>query len=587
MIIRHYALIGYWKKSFFVTSLIVFVMITMQDYCYPQWTHVGLTGYVSVLHKQNDTLLAGSGLVYRSTDYGNHWDALEDPYVFNVSTIETINETILVGGNWGCIYCEERSPAVSRSQDYGNTWTTVLSSYYGVQSILKSNRHIFTNPDGMLYRSDDGGANWNRVPSDSIFGWRTYLLYADETELYAANENQLFYTTNEGETWHSMTTGWGNAYVYSLVKRDSLLFTGTSYGVYRSTNHGVNWEKNSPGTNISFALLLFGDNLFAVWSDSIYTTKIDSLNWQNVSAGLVLPDYRNISSLAYAGKYLFAGTNYGVWRRPLSEMVPLDEIKVKRGWNLISLPAITTDCRKTDLFPTATSHAFSYNSSTYTQHDTLQKGIGYWIKFSSEQKISIIGSKINIDTINVQPGWNMIGAISNPVPVGFTTFIPQDMQVSEFFKYDRSYFTADTLLPGKGYWIKVNQDGKLILSSSTTMGLSNRINIVSDEESPPPPPDGEITNLKSQIPNHFALSQNYPNPFNPITIFRYQLSEDVHVRLSVFNTLGVEVAALIDGVESAGYKSLEFDASSLPSGVYFYRLQAGTFTDVKKMLLTR
>jgi 2',3'-cyclic-nucleotide 2'-phosphodiesterase (5'-nucleotidase family) len=94
-------------------------------------------------------------------------------------------------------------------------------------------------------------------------------------------------------------------------------------------------------------------------------------------------------------------------------------------------------------------------------------------------------------------------------------------------------------------------------------------------------------------PEGFILFQNYPNPFNPTTEIRYQTSEVSHVTLKVYNLIGQEVATLVNEVQVAGFKSVTWDASRLPSGVYFYRIfvvgQDGIllYTQVKEMLLIR
>jgi len=89
------------------------------------------------------------------------------------------------------------------------------------------------------------------------------------------------------------------------------------------------------------------------------------------------------------------------------------------------------------------------------------------------------------------------------------------------------------------------------------------------------------------IPVAFALDQNYPNPFNPSSVIRYQIPVVSKVSLKVYNVLGQVIATLVNEAQHAGYKSVEFDARSLPSGLYIYRLQAGNFTSSRKMLLLR
>lgn len=89
------------------------------------------------------------------------------------------------------------------------------------------------------------------------------------------------------------------------------------------------------------------------------------------------------------------------------------------------------------------------------------------------------------------------------------------------------------------------------------------------------------------FPSEFLLLQNYPNPFNPATIISYQLPVDGNIILKVYDLIGNEVATLVNEEQSAGRYEITFNASNLSSGVYFYRIQAGSFNQVKKMILLR
>ena len=88
-------------------------------------------------------------------------------------------------------------------------------------------------------------------------------------------------------------------------------------------------------------------------------------------------------------------------------------------------------------------------------------------------------------------------------------------------------------------------------------------------------------------PTVFALSQNYPNPFNPTTVINYSIASASLVSLKVFDMLGREILTLVNGQMDPGNYTAAFDASRLSSGVYFYRLDAGTFSDVKRLSLMK
>jgi hypothetical protein len=121
------------------------------------------------------------------------------------------------------------------------------------------------------------------------------------------------------------------------------------------------------------------------------------------------------------------------------------------------------------------------------------------------------------------------------------------------------------------YWLEpVDLDGKAVMQGPVSATLAS----------------------PTEKPIKFMLIQNSPNPFNPGTEIKYGLPSDCQVKLEVYNALGQKVATIADGHEKAGYKLSAWDGrdargKEVPSGVYFYRLQAGRFTDVKRMVLLR
>ena len=96
-----------------------------------------------------------------------------------------------------------------------------------------------------------------------------------------------------------------------------------------------------------------------------------------------------------------------------------------------------------------------------------------------------------------------------------------------------------------------------------------------------------INQIGTGVPTVFELGQNYPNPFNPVTNIKFDLPKSSNVKITIYNNLVQEIAIILNESKSAGFYEVKYDASSLSSGVYFYRIEAGTFVQTKKMMVLK
>lgn len=338
---------------------------------------------------------------------------------------------------------------------------------------------------------------------------------------------------------------------------------------------------------------------------------------------------------------------FGYWVKFSSDKLheltglPFTEItlELQKGWNLISgvggaLPI--ADVRDSDdiIIP---GTAYSFEQS-YSQSDTLRAGKGYWLKSSAPGTVTLIHPKLlqstqskekNTDTPvtksleDVEEKFNkvVISDGENQRTLYFGSALPESVSKESYslpplppgdvfdarFKGGKKLVTKDELyiklskLPGSSlsleteiqslsrysrFVVKEFGDGKLL--KEYTIEANKRVELShNDTDAVYMAPVDKGALAKSEIPGKFDLKQNYPNPFNPTTQIRYMVPERAEVMLEVFNILGKKVATLVDGMRQPGTYEVTFDGSGLASGVYIYRLKAGSYLSSRKLILAK
>ncbi len=140
-------------------------------------------------------------------------------------------------------------------------------------------------------------------------------------------------------------------------------------------------------------------------------------------------------------------------------------LRVSPSWNLLSLPLVPAFGSADSLFPSVAGPVFGFDGTGYVPAETLETGSGYWVKVADEDTLLLAGLTMQAETVAVHAGWNLLGGISVPVPVSAARTDPPELLLTSWYAAERAgYAAADTLVPGRGYWVKAAGQGRVMLA---------------------------------------------------------------------------------------------------------------------------
>jgi alpha-amylase len=321
---------------------------------------------------------------------------------------------------------------------------------------------VNTNPAGWttwvpaVYNADYSGADEFHAAIGSDLAGGTYY-YASRFQYPGGPYLTGGYSASGGGEWNG-TTNVSGVLTVQAAPATPVPASPLSGSRHVSPDLWLTWNA-SPGLN-AYHLQLSLDSAFTA-------IVLDDSTISGTS--------RHISGLAYGtthhwrvlAKNAFGSSSFSV---PWSFTVFTPEtttVAFSPNWNVVSVPLTVLDGRRSFLFPGAISEAFTFNPiGGYTARDTMTPGAGYWLKFPAGGTVPVSGGVRPADTLHLAEGWNLIGSISVPVDVSTIAQIPDSIVRSLYYGYDGGYTPADSIHPGRAYWVKSASAGKLVLSDS-------------------------------------------------------------------------------------------------------------------------
>ena len=526
-------------------------------------------------YQNSSTLFEGNdGGIYKTTNGGTSYTDLSNgmiiSQIYRIGVSQT-NTTLVLNGlqdNGSKLYS-------------AGTWSDVTGGD-GMECIVdysNANYMYATYVRGIIYRSTNGGAdnfNYPNTISTNIPGgqptgaWVTpYVIDQNNSATLFAGYDKVWKTTDRGNSWTAASQQLSPTIkLRSLAiapSNSNVLYTADQTNMWKTTNGGAtNWSSITlPSTSTSVTYITVkNDDPNTLWityggynsTSKVYQSTDGGASWTNIATGLPnLP----VMCIVYYKKatdrnVLFVGTDVGVYVKDGTNnwvsfssglpnvVVPELEVLYTPGTNKLRAGTFGRGLWETDIDAVIPVELSSFEAS-FDEYQNIK------LNWTTSSEINNKGFEIQREYSNSNT-WKDIDFLGGN---GTTT-------------QKNSYTYIDPILPPGKYLYRLKQ-----IDFNGSFEYSN------------------IVEIEVIAPDKYELNQNFPNPFNPSTRISFQIPGQYFVSLKIYNMLGEEVATLVNEKKSAGKYNVHFNASALPSGVYFYQLSAGNFTQTKKMILLK
>jgi photosystem II stability/assembly factor-like uncharacterized protein len=354
--------------------------------------------------------------------------------------------------------------------------------------------------------------------------------------------NSIIRTTNGGANWSSLFGGIGELFSVYFINTNTGWVTGGMGQIYKTTSSGNSWQTMGlPTSNIYYSAYFLNDQTGWLAGSAVYKTTNGGSNFssQNMGIGFFYSIYftdANTGWLCGAIGQIYKTTNAGTtW-------------EVKTSNTTVDLNSVYFANNQTGWCSAANGRIFKTTN-----------GGNNWVNFSGAGSCSLNAIYFNDSLSGWIAGCN--GTVYKTINGGLNwqllpTPVTGNLRSIRFVNMNTGWCSGDS--------------GKIIKTTNGGITL--------------------ISPLSNEIPEKFSLSQNYPNPFNPSTKIQFTISASSSVAqtfMSVYDILGREVTTLVNQQLSPGTYEVNWDASNQPSGLYFYKLTSGEYTETRKMILTK